>query len=130
MSTDLLDNLEDKPRRAPWRQRLVDAETGFRFSIRADSTLFAFFFCAATVLLASMVLGLAMLEWTILIFTLGFALSAELLHQVLKQISIQLEGRFSEILLLGTAAVVVAHLTAFVVAGLLLWNRFATLWGG
>ncbi|WP_437222879.1 diacylglycerol kinase [Planctomicrobium sp. SH661] len=128
MSTELLDDPVEKPRRSPWRQRLVDAETGLRFGIRADSTLFVFFFCSATVLLASLVMGLTTLEWAILILALGFALSAELLHQVLKQISDNLEGRFAEIILLGTTAVVAAHLTAAFVSGLLLWKRLSTLW--
>lgn len=128
MSMELLENPVEKPRRPPWRQRLVDAETGLRFGIRADSTLFVFFFCSTTVLLASLVVGLNHLEWAVLLLALGFALSAELLHQVLKQISDNLEGRFAEIFLLGTAAVVVAHLTAGLVSGMLLWRRFSMLW--
>lgn len=116
------------PRRAAWRQRLVDAKNGLRFGIRADSTLFVYFFCATTVLLASLVVGLSLLEWAILLLVLGFALSAELLHQALKQIAGQLEGRFAEIFLLGTAAILVAHLTAGLVSVLLLWGRFATIW--
>jgi len=118
----------EKPRRSPWRQRLIDAENGLRFGIRADSTLFVFFFFATTVLLASLVVGLSHLEWAILVLALGFSLSAELLHQVLKQISNHLEGRLAEFIPLGTAAVVVAQLTAGLAATILLWQRFAALW--
>jgi len=128
MATDLFEDNAAKPRRAAWHQRLVDAETGLRFGIRADSTLFVYFFCSMTVLLASGVMGLTPLEWAILILSLGFALSAELLHQILKQLSAQLDSRFAEIFLLGTASVVVAHLTAAIVSGILLWRRFSMLW--
>jgi len=128
MSTELVENDIERPQRAPWRQRLIDAENGLRFGIRADSTLFVHFFCSVTVLLTSLVVGLSQLEWALLILALGFSLSAELLHQVLKLISNQLEGRFAEIFLLGTASVMVSHLTAALVSGFLLWRRFSMLW--
>lgn len=121
------------PRRAAWRQRLVDAETGLRAGIRADSTLFVFFFCSATITLTALVVGLSGLEWAVLVLSLGMALSAELFHQVLKHIAVKYRERFSaglhEVVELGTTAVMAAHLTAASVAGILLWQRFSALWG-
>lgn len=125
---ELLDKPVDKKERAPWRQRLIDAEGGFRAGIRADSTLFVYFFCATTVILTSLVVRLTGMEWAILILALGGSLTAELLHQLLKQIAEVLRGRFQEIVLLGTAAVMVAHMTAAAVSGVLLWHRFSMLW--
>lgn len=126
---ELLRSPVAKKERAPWRQRLVDTEKGFRVGIRADSTLFVYFFCSATVILTSFVLRLTGQEWAVLILALGGSLTAELLHQLLKQITLVLRGRFQEILLLGTAAVMVAHVTAAIVSGILLWHRISLLWG-
>ncbi|SFI54054.1 diacylglycerol kinase [Planctomicrobium piriforme] len=128
MTTELFEEPRIKARRPAWRQRLVDAESGLREGIRADSTLFAFFFCAGVVVLTSIVLGLERWEWAILVLSLGFAFSAELLHQVLKQATAAYRRHFDAIFRLGTAAVVVAHLTAFSVSAILLWPHFSSLW--
>lgn len=125
------DPQRDAVRRAPWRQRLVDAESGLRVGMRADSTLFVFFFCAAILLLMALVLGLDRLEWAVLICVLGMGLAAELLHQVIKQVQLWCEREIPELestLRLGTAGVMCAHLTAAAVSLLLFWNRFAQLW--
>lgn len=126
-------NVLTPPRRAPWRQRLVDAETGFRVGMRADSTLFVFFFFAASIFLAALILGLTTLEWAILVLGMGMAFAAELFHQVLKHVAEQTPAHWSgglqEVFRLGTTAVVAAQLTAASVAVILLWHRFSLLWG-
>lgn len=78
--------------------------------------------------LASLVLGLSRVEWAILLLGLGFALSAELLNQVLKQLAENSTRRVQEALCVGTTAVLAAHLTVAVVSALLLWPHFASLW--
>ncbi len=129
MTDQLLEEPESRQRRPAWRQRLVDAEGGFRDGMRADSTLYAFFFCAAGVFLTSLVLGLTRVEWAIMILALGFSLSAELLHQVLKMVEADSDLDQNGAFRLGTSAVVVAHLTAAIVAGFLLSPHFSSLWG-
>ena len=131
MSSDVQD-LPPTTRRPAWRQRLVDAETGLRVGFRADSTLFAFGFCAAMIIVTAMVFGLTTLEWAVLTLSLGLALAAELFHQVLKQMAAGRNDRISaEIQLalrLGTAAVMAVHLTAVIVAAILLSQHFAQVW--
>ncbi len=129
MSTDL-DTSTSKHQRPAWRQRLVDAESGLREGIRADSTLFAFAFCAATILLTSVVLGLERWEWAILILSLGFAFSAEILHQVLKHLANRFQKELDDVVLMGATAIMVAHITAALVSIILLWPHFASIWTG
>jgi len=128
MTNPFTEDVASENRRPAWRQRLVEAEGGFRAGIRADSTLFAFFFCAAGVILASLVSGLSRVEWAVLILSLGFALSAELLHQVLKQIATESREHLEGAILLGTSAAMVAHITAASVAACLILPHFISLW--
>lgn len=128
---DTLTETETAPlahRRAPWRQRLVDAESGFRVGLRADSTLLGFLFCAVTVLITALVVGLGRLDWAVLILTLGMALAAELVHQVLKQLQEyfqELRPELGSLLQLGSTGVMCVHLTAITVSLLIFWQRFA-----
>jgi diacylglycerol kinase (ATP) len=119
---------EEKHLRPAWRQRLVDAESGLRVGLRADSTLYAFMFCAATVVLASLVLGLDRWEWVLMVFAIGYSFSAELCNQLLKRTAERYRTRAEDLVQLGMSAVAVSHLTAAVVALILLWPRFASLW--
>lgn len=118
-------------RRPAWRQRLVDAETGFRVGIRNDCTLFVFFFFALIAVVFAAVLGLAALEWAILLLALGVGLSAELFHQVLKHLAAEFEHHLSaalrQTLRLGTSAVVAAHVTCLIVVLIVLWDRAQSL---
>jgi hypothetical protein len=125
MSAELLNDrdLEDRPHRPAWRQRLVDAEFGLRIGIRADSTLFVFFFVSATVIALGLVLGLSSLEWALVILSLGFALTVELLHQMLRQLAQIMGSPFETIFPLGTTAVVVSNLAAAIVAAVLFWQH-------
>ncbi len=128
MTNQLAEESMTRQRRPAWRQRLVDAEGGIRNGLRADSTLLGFFFYAAGVLLTSLVLGLSRIEWAILLLSLGLAFSAELLHQMLKQLAVNSSEQLEAAICVGTSAVMTAHLTAVVVAGILLWPHFASLW--
>lgn len=76
-----------RPRRALWRQRLVEAEAGFKLCLRSDSALFVHFFLTAAVLIAGLLLHLRMIEWMLLIVGLTVALVGELFHSALKRLS-------------------------------------------
>src|SRR5262245_12597720 len=71
-------------RRAPWRQRLVEAERGVALGLRADSTFFIHFFVSTVVIGAALVLGFSYIEWTVTVLALTLVLSAEMFNQVLK----------------------------------------------
>ncbi len=121
-----------KQTRSPWRQRLVDAETGFRIGLRTDSILFLYLFIGAMVFASGLVFGLAKSEWLILILTLGLTLSVELFHQLLSfivnEFKHHLSKDISQMMRLGTAAVVTANLSAVTVIFIVFGSRLLELW--
>ena len=122
----------EKQTRSAWRQRLVDAETGFRIGLRTDSILFLYLFIGAIVFASGFVFGLAKTEWLILILTLGLTLSVELFHQLLtfivNEFSHHLSKDMDQMMRLGTAAVVTANLSAVTVIVILFGSRLLELW--
>lgn len=119
--------------RSPWRQRLVDAETGFRIGLRTDSILFVYLFIGSIVLAAGLVFRLQTIEWVILVLTLGLTLSVELFHQLLtfivREFRHHLRRDLSQMMRLGTAAVVTTNLTAITVILILFGGRIWEMWG-
>ncbi|MEW4488991.1 diacylglycerol kinase [Thalassoglobus sp. JC818] len=113
--------------RPAWRQRLVDAETGFRIGLRTDSTLFMYLFVGIGVLFSGFVFRLSVIEWTILVLTLGLTLSVELFHQLLRLIVHEFRHHIgqnlNQILRLGTAAVVATNVSAIIVLLILFGSR-------
>src|SRR3954447_11303861 len=85
-------------RRAPWRQRLIDAERGITLGLRGDSTLFLHFFLATIIMGAAFVLGIGAIEWAIVMLSLTLVLSAEMFNQVLKSVSDALGHQFDDTL--------------------------------
>ena len=117
--------------RSAWRQRLVDAETGFRIGIRSESTLFVYFFIGCVIIGAATVLGLSAIEWGLVILSLGMALSTELINQLFRQLAAQatlkLPKELEEISRLGSAAVFVANLATVAVLATLFWPKISHL---
>lgn len=117
----------DQPQRAAWRQTLVDAETGLRIGIRADSSLFVFFFAASVVIGISIVCSLNTIEWAIVVLTIGVSLSAELFHQLMRQLleltNHHLPQELTLVTNLGKAGVFVTYLTAAITLGILFGQR-------
>lgn len=133
MSVRLSEKLEWKStRRSPWRQQLVDAETGFRLGLRTDSTLFARLFLTIIIVIAAAVIGFSVVEWGVVLLALGMGLSAELFRQLLRQIVEEFPRNSSravrQCLQIGTAAALTANVTALLVIGVLFWNRIGQLW--
>ena len=118
--------------RAPWRQRLVDAETGFRVGLRTDATLFMYLFVGSGVIFSGFVMGLGKIEWILLILALGMVLSVELFHQLLslmiKEFRHHIRKDISQLLRLGTAAVVSTNVMAFIIVAILLGSRLTEIW--
>jgi len=110
------------PRRAAWRQRLVEAERGITQGVRNDSAFFVHFFLGSVVVAAGFVLGISLIEWTAVVISLTLVLSAEMFQQVLKSILSSVGHHFDEpvrkSLRIGTAAVFVAMTGALIVIGL------------
>ena len=74
------------PRRPAWRERLVMLERGVMLGFRSSSSILIHFFCALIGLTAGLVLGLGVLQWSILVVCFTTSLSAELAHQCVKRI--------------------------------------------
>lgn len=117
-------------RRAPWRQWLVEAERGLTFGFRSDSIFFVHLFTGSLAIAAAALLGLTAAGWAILVLALGMAVSAELFHQLLKQLGTTLAPASPQsartIRRFGTAATAIATLTSGIAIAILLIGR---LWG-
>ncbi|VAX42606.1 hypothetical protein MNBD_PLANCTO02-765 [hydrothermal vent metagenome] len=119
-------------KRSAWRTRLIDAERGFTIGLRADSTLIIHLFSGVIIVTTAVVLGISLIEWTILILSLTAVLAAEISQHILKTIWDQLGHHFEKslekTLRLSTAAVFVVITGATLNIGLLfgrhLWQMF------
>lgn len=122
------------PRRPAWRERLVQAERGLVGGVRSDSTFFVHFFGASIVLAASGVLGLARMQWAIVLISLTIVLCAEIFDHALRAIVADDQQPQSpglqRVLGLGSAAVMLAMASAAVVIGLTFWDRVAQMFQG
>ncbi|MEX2288504.1 MAG: diacylglycerol kinase [Planctomycetaceae bacterium] len=114
---------DDAPRRrAPWRQRLVDAERGITLGVRGDSTFFLHFFLATIIVGAAFVLGIGAVEWAVVLLALTLVLSAEMFNQVLRSVHDALGHQFDDSLKkairIGTAAVFLTMIGALITLAL------------
>ena len=119
-------------RRAPWRQRLVDAERGLTQGIRGDGTLFFYLFVDSAVLAVGGVLNLSFLQWLIVGLTVTFVLALELMQQALRVFVAEMrrispEGKWDRVQHLATASVVLAFLGGSTVVALVYWQRIAEM---
>lgn len=119
-------------KRPAWRARLVDAERGFKISLRTDSTLIVHLSIGVVILSTAVVLGISLIEWTILILSLTTVLAAEISQHILKTVWERLGHHFEKslekTLRLSTAAVFVvitgAILNITLLFGQHLWKMF------
>lgn len=128
-------NVNETPlRRSPWRQRLIDAETGMRLGVRTDGTFFVHLFVGCGVLATATVLGLSVLEWAVLILSMTFVLSAEMFNQILrilwKEAAHHLPPELRNAVRIGTAAVVISSIGAVIAIGLVMARHLAGGQGG
>lgn len=131
LSQSSQETLIRKPLRSPWRQRLIDAETGFRIGIRYNSTLFVYLFFCSIVFASGLVLNITPTEWVLITLTLGVTISVELFHQllmlILQEFRDHLRKDVTQMLHLGTAAVVTINVTAAFVICILIGGRMVEL---
>ncbi|MFQ5731588.1 MAG: diacylglycerol kinase [Planctomycetaceae bacterium] len=112
----------------------MEVERGVAAGVRSDSTFFVHFFIASVIVAASLVLGLSVLQWTIVVLTLTMVLTAEMFQQVLKTILAQIGHHFPEAAKraerIGAAAVFVSFLGAVITIGLIFSQRLSVLFTG
>lgn len=137
-SRPLLEGLPRTLRRPAWRQRLIQAERGLAWGLRADSVFFVHFFGIALVISAGLAFGLALWQWVAIVLALTVVLSAEMFQQALKLLaglSSAADGAghspsiAARALSIGTAAVLVACLGSTLVLALIFIQRGCELFG-
>ena len=69
-----------RPPRPAWRRWLIDVERGLMHGVRGDSVFFVYFFLTSATIAASVVLGISLLQWTVVILALTVVLSAEMFN--------------------------------------------------
>lgn len=127
---DISETSETK--RSAWRSRLIEAERGFKIGLRADSTLIVHCFMGLLIVTAGFILGISLLEWTIIVMSLASVLAAEISQHILKTIWNRLGHHFEKslekTLRLSTAAVFVviagAALNIILIFGKHLFSMF------
>lgn len=122
-----------KGRRAPWRQRLVEAERGIAQGFRGDSTLFVYLFVDCTLLAVGGVLDLTRNDWLLVGLAVAVVLAAELMQQAMRVVIGQLrairpDGDWDRALHLAMASVGVAFAGSAIVIGLIYWQRMRELY--
>lgn len=120
-----------RARRPAWREDLVQVERGLVVGVRSDSAFFAHFFGGSIVIAAATVLGLGLVQWTMVLVSLTVVLTAQMFHQALKALA-QNDGMEPtpaqrKAIGMGTAAVTVALAGAAIGIGLIFWQRMAEL---
>ena len=117
-----------------WRQTLIEVERGITLGFRSDSSFFVHFFTGCIVVTAGMVLGIELIQWTILVPTLTVVLAVEMFHSVLKSILLNIEHHFpkpaQKALRMSTAAVFVTNLGAVITIGLIFGSRLVQIFAG
>ncbi|MFM8223683.1 MAG: diacylglycerol kinase family protein [Planctomycetaceae bacterium] len=137
-SRPLLEGLPRTLRRPAWRQRLIQAERGLAWGLRADSVFFVHFFGIALVISAGLAFGLALWQWVAIVLALTVVLSAAMFQHALKLLaglSSAADGAghspsiAARALSIGTAAVLVACLGSTLVLALIFIQRGCELFG-
>ncbi len=120
-----------EPRRAPWRQRLVDVERGLALGFRGDSSFFVYGFVSTACVAAGFILKIGLVGWAILALAVAVVVSVEMLNQMLKTVVDALPGPDPRLVRkakrLGTAATFVAIAGAGTTVLLILGRRLVDL---
>lgn len=95
-----------------------------RLGVRTDGTLFVHLFVGCAILATAIVVGLSTLDWAILVLSMTFVLSAEMLNQMLrilwKEAAHHLPVELRNAVRMSTAAVVISSIGAVIAIGLVL----------
>lgn len=122
-----------RPKRAVWRQRLVDAEGGFKLFLRGDSALFVHLFTGVSVIIGGLLVGLSVIDWAIVVLCMSGVLIAELFHAALRLFATEAAGVGEEtrrqLSRIAVAGVMTALGSAVLTMGLVFGRRVWELFG-
>lgn len=125
------DRSVSRPRRAAWRQKLVEAERGFTHGFRVDSTLYAHFFVDCLLLATCSVVGLPPTHWAIVIAGITVMLSAEFFSLAILMVAEELSSSIKKRVESANAAgKLLVFLGSSVMIGIVLWLRFREFFSG
>lgn len=121
-----------RPRR-PWSLKFRDALRGLKFGIRGHSSFFVHFFAAALVVAAAIAMNCEVMDWCLLLMSIGIVLTAELFNSAIETLHRGLDPETRErtwkALDIAAGAVLMASATAIVVGLLVFGRRLAQLLG-
>ncbi len=119
-----------------WRQKFADAFRGVWMGIRDQSSFRVHFAAAVLVLIVGTALGLDRVEWSLLVLAIGGVLVAEMFNTALEHLAKAVDRSHNpyvgNALDIGSAAVLLAALTAVVLGAIVLGYRLGGLaesWG-
>jgi len=119
-----------RPRR-PWSQKFREALRGLKFGVRGHSSFFVHFFCAALVIAAAIQLQCSVEEWCLLLLSIGFVLTAELINSAIETLHRGLDPdtreRTWKALDIAAGAVLFASITAALVGAIIFGSRLIEL---
>ncbi len=102
--------------------------------VRGDSIFFVYFFLTSATIAASVVLGISLLQWTVVILALTVVLSAEMFNQSVKSLFAALgrpaDDKVKAALRIGSAAVFVAIVGSVLTIGLILGKAALQMFRG
>lgn len=123
-----------RPARPAWRRWLIDVERGLMHGVRGDSVFFVYFFLTSATIAASVVLGISLLQWTVVILALTVVLSAEMFNQSVRSLFAALghpvDDSIRTALRIGRAAVFVTIAGSTVTIGLILGKAALEMFRG
>ena len=119
-----IEMLELRRSRGSWRQRLIDAEQGFRFGLRSESTLYATLFAVLAIGAAAIVLGVSALEAAVLVVALTQSVACTFMRLIVKEAT----GPRSTAQRLAAAAALASAAGGLAVTGLLLGPKITGGW--
>jgi diacylglycerol kinase len=121
-------------RRSGWRRRLIDVERGMAQGMKRESTLYAYMFSLSMVIAAALVLGLGLVQWTIVIMCSTVMLSAELFNMALRTLAPLLNSdsqqEANDAIRMASAAVFATFVGATAAIGLVFIDRVVRMWHG
>ena len=116
-----------------WQTKFADACKGLKLGIRGHSSFFVHFFCAVGVVAAAIVFECKLIEWCLLLGSIGLVLTAELFNSALETLFHSLEPRVRQrgfrCLDIAAGAVLLASLTALTVGLVIFTPKLLSLLG-
>jgi diacylglycerol kinase len=117
----------------PWLHKFADAFRGLRRAVRSQTSFAVHFTVAAAVVVAAAVLQVSLVEWCLLIGSIGFVITAEVFNTAIESLArahdVGRHPRIRDALDMASAAVLVASITAAGI-GVVVFGTRAAGWLG